>query len=69
MLITTVLAAIKSKIHDGLLCSQRKASYHPEDGVGPAAGFIHFCFPKVPELFPAVQQVQDVLCTGDNVLT
>ena len=41
---------------------------HSKYGMRPAAGLVHFGFTKMPELFPAVQQLQDMLCAGHNIL-
>ncbi len=41
---------------------------HPEDSVGSTAGLVHLGFTKVSELLSAVEQLQNMLCTSDNVL-
>ena len=34
----------------------------------PAAGLVHLGFTKMPELLPTVQELQDMLRTGHNIL-
>jgi hypothetical protein len=41
---------------------------HPEDSVRSTAGLVHFGFTKVSELLATVEQLQNMLCTSDNVL-
>ncbi len=41
---------------------------HSEDSVGSTAGLVHFGFTKVSELLATVEQLQNMLCTSDNVL-
>lgn len=64
MLILTVTTSSKSATKQ-----EADGADHSEYGVGSTAGLVHFCFTKMPELFPAVQQLQDMLCTGHDVLT